>query len=96
MPGHMAVDIHRHRQTGNMGGEFFDIYSQRCGLLLGAVATCYAARGRGLASACVTALTHDCLKDGKKVYISPKNDAAATLYARLGFVACGEWGKVQK
>lgn len=65
-------------------------------VLLGAVATHPTARGRGLASACVTALTHDCLGAGKEVYISPKNDAAAALYARLGFIVCGEWGKVQK
>ncbi len=64
--------------------------------LLGAVATHPAARGRGLASACVTALTHDCRQNGQEVYISPKNAAAAALYARLGFTVCGEWGKVQR
>lgn len=65
-------------------------------VLLGAVATHPAARGRGYASACVTALTHTCRESGKDVYISPKNDAAAALYTHLGFTVCGEWGKVQK
>ena len=30
MPGNMAVDIHRHRQAGNMGGHFFNLDFQ-CG-----------------------------------------------------------------
>ncbi len=65
-------------------------------VLIGAVATNPAARGRGLASACVTALTDWYLQEGKRVYISPKNDKAEALYRRLGFVVCGEWGKVEK
>lgn len=65
-------------------------------VLLGAVATHPAARGHGFASACVTALVQDCRHGGQEVYISPKNEAAAALYARLGFTVCGEWGKVQK
>ncbi len=65
-------------------------------VLLGAVATHPAARGHGYASACVTALAHDRLQSGQEVYISPKNDAAAALYTRLGFAVCGEWGKVQR
>ncbi len=65
-------------------------------VLLGAVATHPASRGQGFASACVTALACDRLQNGQNVYISPKNEAAATLYDRLGFAVCGEWGKVQK
>lgn len=65
-------------------------------VLIGAVATHPAARGRGLASACVTALTDWYLQKGKRVYISPKNDKAETLYRHLGFTVCGEWGKVEK
>ncbi|MBE6757334.1 MAG: GNAT family N-acetyltransferase [Ruminococcaceae bacterium] len=65
-------------------------------VLLGAVATHPAARGRGLASACVTQLAHICRQSGKDVYISPKNAAAAELYSRLGFMVCGDWGQVQR
>lgn len=63
-------------------------------VLLGAVATHPAARGRGLASHCVTALTAEYQEEGKTVYISPKNEGAQALYTRLGFAVCGEWGTV--
>ncbi len=63
-------------------------------VLIGAVATHPAARGRGLASACVTALTERYQQEGKRVYISPKNAAAEALYHRLGFAVCGEWGRI--
>lgn len=65
-------------------------------VLLGAVATHPSARGRGLASACVTSLTAYYQQEGKSVYISPKNDKAEDLYRRLGFVVCGEWGRIDK
>lgn len=64
--------------------------------LLGGVATAPAARGRGCASACVTALAHAEQAAGREVWISPKNDAAAVLYRRLGFTPCGHWGIVKK
>ncbi len=64
-------------------------------VLIGAVATHPTARGRGLASACVTSLTEAYQQKGKTVYISPKNDAAEALYSRLGFSVCGEWGRLQ-
>ena len=65
-------------------------------VLIGAVATHPTARGRGLASACVTSLTMHYQQEGKSVYISPKNDKAEALYRRLGFVVCGEWGRIDK
>ncbi len=65
-------------------------------VLLGAVATHPTARGRGFASACVCTLTHALESEGKVVYISPKNDSAKRLYEHLGFITCGEWGKVFK
>lgn len=64
--------------------------------LLGGVATLPEARGHGYASACVTALTHAEQASGRAVYISPKNEGAAALYRRLGFVPCGTWGIVHK
>lgn len=65
-------------------------------VLLGGVATLPEARGRGYASACVTALSHAEQAAGRAVYISPKNEQAAALYRRLGFVPCGTWGIVHK
>ncbi len=63
-------------------------------VLIGAVATHPTARGRGFASACVTALTQAYRQKGVTVYISPKNEAAEALYSRLGFTVCGEWGRL--
>ena len=65
-------------------------------VLLGGVATAPALRGRGYASACVTRLARRMQNAGRDVWISPKNESAAALYRRLGFVACGRWGTVTK
>ena len=65
-------------------------------VLLGGVATAPAFRGRGYASACVTRLAQRAQSDGREVWISPKNESAAALYRRLGFVTCGRWGTVAK
>lgn len=65
-------------------------------VLLGGVATAPQVRGKGFASACVTALTCAEQAAGREVYISPKNEPAAALYRRLGFVPCGCWGIVYK
>lgn len=66
------------------------------GALIGAVATRPDCRGRGYASACVTALTAAMQAEGFRVLLSPKNENARRLYARLGFVPCGEWGAVER
>ncbi|MBR3289720.1 MAG: GNAT family N-acetyltransferase [Clostridia bacterium] len=62
--------------------------------LLGAVATRANCRGRGYASAVIRSLIADGHAAGKQVLISPKNEAARALYARLGFAECGTWGTV--
>ncbi len=64
--------------------------------LIGAVATLPASRGRGLASACVSTLASGLMAEGRRVLLSPKNDRAALLYHRLGFVPCGRWGVVTR
>ena len=62
--------------------------------MIGAVATHPDVRGRGYASAAVRSLVARGQAAGKRVLISPKNDAARALYGRLGFAACGTWGTV--
>lgn len=64
--------------------------------LIGAVATLPAFRGQGLASACVQTLTARLLDEGRRVLLSPKNERAAALYRRLGFVPCGSYGSVSR
>lgn len=58
-------------------------------VLLGAVATRKAARGRGLASKLVTALADE-LKD-KKVFLFCRNDGLLDFYEKIGFVKVGRW-----
>ncbi len=64
--------------------------------LIGAVTTLPAARGKGYASACVLSLSHQLQKQNKTVFLSPKNVYAHSLYERIGFTVCGEWGYVRK
>lgn len=68
----------------------------RSAALLGAVATRPDCRGRGYATACVSTLAHAMRKEGKSVWICPKNPAAQRLYERLHFTVCGDWGVVSK
>lgn len=64
--------------------------------LIGAVATHPDYRRRGYAGACVSALTQALQAQGKRVLLSPKNAAAAAVYAELGFTVCGTWGSAVK
>lgn len=64
--------------------------------LIGGVATLPEYRGKGYASRCVTALAARLQSEGRRVWISPKNEEAAALYLRLGFTPCGEWGVAEK
>lgn len=64
--------------------------------LIGGVATLPEYRGRGYASRCVTTLAARMQSEGRRVWISPKNEGAAALYRRLGFVRKGEWGIAEK
>ena len=68
----------------------------RGGAVIGAVATLPAYRGRGYASACVSSLTARLQTEGRRIYLSPKNDYAAKLYAKLGYVPCGGWGTLRR
>ena len=64
--------------------------------LIGAVATCAQARGKGYASACVLMLAATLQAEQKHVLLSPKNEYAHRLYDRIGFTVVGEWGSVDK
>ena len=57
--------------------------------VIGAVATRPEARGRGYASACVTQLAQALTGQQRRVFLCPKNEYAAGLYASLGFAPCG-------
>ncbi len=59
------------------------------GAVIGAVATAPEQRGKGYASACVSALAAQLQREEKCVFICPKNEAAQRLYERLGFAAEG-------
>ena len=64
--------------------------------LIGAVATHPDYRRRGYASACVSTLAAQLQNEGRQVLLSPKNETAARVYAKLGFAVCGTWGEFYK
>lgn len=61
--------------------------------MIGAVWTAPAARGRGLATAVVAALAANLLRGGLRphLFYLAHNDAAARVYARIGFRVTGDW-----
>lgn len=59
--------------------------------LIGGVFTLPAARGKGYAAACVSALSRDVQKDGKLPCLFYENPVAGRIYRRLGFEECGRW-----
>lgn len=62
--------------------------------VIGGVATRPASRGRGYARRCVMSVAEALQKDGKAVWLSPKNEMAHTLYTRWGFEDAGEWAAI--
>lgn len=58
-------------------------------VLLGAVATSPAARGKGYASKLVGTLANE--KSDKKVFLFCRNDSLADFYAKIGFETVGCW-----
>ncbi len=66
------------------------------GALIGAVATLPQGRGKGAASANVLTLAHSLMNEGRRVYLSPKNEHAHALYTRIGFEDCGGWGSLRR
>lgn len=65
-------------------------------MLIGAVATLPAYRGKGYAGKLVTTLAALGQAEGKTVWLSPKNERAEALYARLGFIPAGRYGQVTR
>jgi GNAT superfamily N-acetyltransferase len=60
--------------------------------LIGGVYTTPAARNKGYAAACVSALSLDVQRDGKLPVLFYENPVAGALYRKLGFEECGRWG----
>jgi len=60
--------------------------------LIGGVYTMPAARNKGYAAACVSALAADIQRDGKLPVLFYENPIAGALYRKLGFEECGRWG----
>ncbi len=65
-------------------------------MLIGAVATLPAYRGKGYAGKLVTTLAAIGQAEGKKVWLSPKNERALGLYTRLGFIPTERYGQVTR
>ena len=83
------------RERGKVVSCAMTVAETETAFMIGAVATHPDVRGRGYASAVVRSLVASGQAAGKRVLISPKNEAARALYERLGFAACGTWGTVQ-
>ncbi len=60
--------------------------------LIGGVYTMPAARNKGYAAACVSALAVDIQRDGKLPVLFYENPVAGRLYRKLGFEERGRWG----
>lgn len=67
----------------------FALFEGEKSVLLGAVATNPAARGRGYASKLVGALAE--MKKNKEVYLFCRNDSLAEFYAKIGLETVGKW-----
>ena len=66
------------------------------GALIGGVATTPVYRQRGLAGMCVRSLIASLQKEGRQVYICPKNDGAQRLYTMLGFAVCDRIAQIER
>lgn len=67
----------------------FALFEGRKSVLLGAVGTSPAARGRGYASKLVGTLAE--MKKDKEVFLFCRNDSLADFYSKIGFEICGNW-----
>ncbi len=72
----------------------FALFEGEKSVLLGAVATSPAARGRGYASKLVGTLAET--KKGKEVFLFCRNDSLAEFYSKIGFEIVGRWAIHEK
>lgn len=72
----------------------FALFEGEKSVLLGAVGTSPAARGRGYASKLVGTLAE--MKNGKEVFLFCRNDSLADFYSRIGFETVGRWAIFEK
>ena len=67
----------------------FALFEGRKSVLLGAVGTTPAARGKGYASKLVGTLAE--MKKEKEVFLFCRNDSLVDFYSKIGFEVCGKW-----
>lgn len=72
----------------------FALFEGEKSVLLGAVATNPAARGRGYASELVGTLAQK--KCEKEVFLFCRNDSLADFYSKIGFETVGRWAIIEK
>ena len=71
----------------------FRLFIGEKSLLLGAVVTDPASRGRGYASRLVTHLAQDA--QGRAAYLFCRNDGLLPFYEKMGFVSAGRWAQTR-
>lgn len=76
-------------ENGEVKACAFALFEGSRSVLLGAVATSLSARGRGYASALVSALANE--KNEKEVFLFCRNDSLLDFYKKIGFEAVGRW-----
>lgn len=76
-------------ENGDINACAFALFEGAKSVLLGAVATSPLARGRGYASALVSALASE--KSKKEVFLFCRNDSLLDFYKKIGFEAVGRW-----
>ena len=99
-----AADVGARLRNGTASyGVFADAALQACAfrlfigdksLLLGAVVTDPAARGRGYASRLVTQLAQDA--QGRAAFLFCRNDGLLPFYEKMGFVSAGRWAQAEE
>ncbi len=72
----------------------FSLFEGEKSVLLGAVATSPAARGRGYASKLVGTLAE--MKKEKEVFLFCRNDSLTDFYSKIGFEIVGKWAICEK
>ncbi len=71
------------------------LYIGEKSVLLGAVATSPASRGRGYASGLVSSLAAQYSSAGKEVFLFCRNDSLLGFYKKIGFAPAGKWAEAR-
>lgn len=89
---HGCCHITAESENGRLIGCAMTVAETEIAALIGGVATLSEHRGRGVATCCVTELLAQLPQ--KTVLIAPRDEKAAGLYQKLGFVPCGTWAEL--